>query len=280
MNKEKTTVTTEVAKKWLDRHTALLEATTRNQRNIRPRVVERYAQDMRAGKWLYGPMPIVIGPDGWIIDGQHRLAAVVSSGKAQDFDVVFGWVDPGGSKPKLIDVIDGNAPRSIACRLQINGVASSSLIVAILNSCVQICHSGNDGLVTVATAQTLLDKIGFQSEIDDVRRRFPMGNSGWLFGPLVWVNTFDKAAVQRFATGYFNMEASRGSPAHALMRWVRDAKTPHTDLKFRVACLCLAAEIEEKTVQLIRPSREPIDFLANMNKPLKLKVQAIAPSKR
>src|SRR5690606_25091996 len=49
------------------------------QRKIRGNVVSAYAEDMRAGKWSPNGASIVINADFDLVDGQHRLSAVVAS---------------------------------------------------------------------------------------------------------------------------------------------------------------------------------------------------------
>lgn len=64
-------VTPEIAKRWL----------TRNPRNrvARPATVARYARDMAAGKWHLDGSPIRFDATGTLLDGQHRLAAIIES---------------------------------------------------------------------------------------------------------------------------------------------------------------------------------------------------------
>lgn len=65
-------VTPDMAARWLGRN-------TRN-RVIRQVVVDRYARDMSSGMWRLDGNPIRFAPDGTLLDGQHRLAAVIKSG--------------------------------------------------------------------------------------------------------------------------------------------------------------------------------------------------------
>jgi hypothetical protein len=53
--------------------------TMKGNRNLRSRVVQRYAREMIAGKWLLNGEAIKVATDGRLIDGQHRLNAVVLS---------------------------------------------------------------------------------------------------------------------------------------------------------------------------------------------------------
>lgn len=59
-------------------------------RKLRPGIVEKYAADMKAGKWVKNPQPIMFYDDGTLADGQHRLWAVVESGATVAFLVVRG----------------------------------------------------------------------------------------------------------------------------------------------------------------------------------------------
>jgi hypothetical protein len=62
----------------------------RTQRRLREDVAARYARDMAAGHWdeWMPPDPICLGNDLDILNGQHRLRAVVLSGRAVEFWVM------------------------------------------------------------------------------------------------------------------------------------------------------------------------------------------------
>lgn len=63
---------------------AILDRMTGNRRRRRVQV-EALAADMREGRWVDTHEPIAMSVDGNLIDGQHRLAAVVASGVGQWF---------------------------------------------------------------------------------------------------------------------------------------------------------------------------------------------------
>lgn len=68
----------------------LLNDTNTQNRKLRAGVVEKYAADMKYGKWLKNPQPIMFYEDGVLADGQHRLWAVVESGATVPFFIVRG----------------------------------------------------------------------------------------------------------------------------------------------------------------------------------------------
>lgn len=58
--------------------TKLLARNTHNRTVSAPRV-RQYAADMRAGNWMFNGEAIKVSEDGQILDGQHRIRAVIDS---------------------------------------------------------------------------------------------------------------------------------------------------------------------------------------------------------
>jgi hypothetical protein len=77
------TVTPEKAAKYLEGNYA-------SNRNIRPKAVSVYADAMRRGEWRLTGDSIKFSEDGTLIDGQHRLAAIIEAGVSVEMVVVFG----------------------------------------------------------------------------------------------------------------------------------------------------------------------------------------------
>lgn len=97
-----------------------------NNRAVRSRVVTAYARDMVAGKWRMSGEAIKFSPDGALLDGQHRLHAVVEADVAVPMLVVRG-VDEAAQT-----VMDSGAARTAGDALKLIGEAShySSLAAA------------------------------------------------------------------------------------------------------------------------------------------------------
>ena len=66
----------------------MLERNTMN-RNISQLNVTRYANDMASGAWEQNGETIKIAEDGTILDGQHRLWAIIESGVTVTMIVVY-----------------------------------------------------------------------------------------------------------------------------------------------------------------------------------------------
>lgn len=66
------TITPKMAAEWLSKN--------HSNRSVSKQVIRQYASDMSNGKWLRSHQGILIGKNGNLIDGQHRLSAVVAAG--------------------------------------------------------------------------------------------------------------------------------------------------------------------------------------------------------
>jgi hypothetical protein len=75
-----------------------------NYRNLDKRKAEQYAKAMDRGEWGIFP-PICIGQAGDLQDGQHRMVAVIITGKGQWFTVV------SGIPASAVDHYDNGRPR-------------------------------------------------------------------------------------------------------------------------------------------------------------------------
>lgn len=103
----------------------LLLRNTKNQRTISEDAVERYAGDMITEDWIFNGAPVLISNKGELIDGQHRLSAIVASGTPQLLLVVHG-VDA-----EAMMTVDAGRKRSYADILYMRGVAHHTTVAAL-----------------------------------------------------------------------------------------------------------------------------------------------------
>jgi hypothetical protein len=68
-------VTPEMASKWLREN-------NENNRGIKTQVVKKYARDLLDGNWRVTHQCIAFDARGMLVDGQHRLSAIVLAGKS------------------------------------------------------------------------------------------------------------------------------------------------------------------------------------------------------
>jgi len=108
-----------------------LEANTTN-RPVSRSVVRSFAEAMQRGEWIVTHQGIAFDVNGVLIDGQHRLAAIVEADVPVDL-TVFTDVDDG-----TFDVLDTGKRRNAADVLAIEGEKSSTMLAAMVTNRVAI----------------------------------------------------------------------------------------------------------------------------------------------
>lgn len=110
------TVTPEHAERWLGRNV--------QNRNLRQSTVDVYARDMLAGNWMMTGEAVKFNRNGRLLDGQHRLAAVVQSGCSIPMLIVSGLADA------TQNVMDSGVKRTAADVLRIKGTPVAPAIAS------------------------------------------------------------------------------------------------------------------------------------------------------
>ncbi len=110
-------VTPEIAAKWLAKN-------VRN-RSLRKNRVKAFARDMSAGAWVFNPQPISFGTDDTLLDGQHRLSAIVVAGVAVEMAVWFGV--PLSARAGM-DLVEPRGLRDIAEISTLKAAISSAMM--------------------------------------------------------------------------------------------------------------------------------------------------------
>lgn len=120
---EEMLVTPEMAKEWL-------RANETNRRK-RPQAIEDDARDIITGNWAYNGETVKFSWDGFLLDGQHRLEAIVLAGKTNPAVlvktlVVFG-LDPESQK-----TMDRGIKRTAADMYGMSGHKNSPVLAAVI----------------------------------------------------------------------------------------------------------------------------------------------------
>jgi hypothetical protein len=103
----------------------LLERNTMN-RHVRDSRVKQYASDMRSGLWRQTGDTIKITAKGDLLDGQHRLWAVIESGVPTEFLIVEGLDE------EVMPAIDTGATRNLADVTRIAGYDNTATLATAL----------------------------------------------------------------------------------------------------------------------------------------------------
>lgn len=101
------TITPDMARYWLEEN--------RRNRPVKDMVVRRYAEAIKADQWEVNGGTIKFASNGDLLDGQHRLRAVIQSGIAIQSYIIRDLPH------KVFDIIDTGANRSISDVLALEG---------------------------------------------------------------------------------------------------------------------------------------------------------------
>ena len=132
MKTEVISITPEMAKEMLSKNNT--------NRRIRNRRVSLYADQMKKGNWHLTGQTITIAKDGTLLDGQHRLSAIIEAGVPVEFLVVSD-IDPAPT-------YDCGLPRSMTDRLYLSGINAPVHVlctngIAIVRFCMALEKYGN-----------------------------------------------------------------------------------------------------------------------------------------
>ena len=135
----KQTIPVTISMEWIDEERAqeLLKHQYGKQRSKYKANIDRFVDAMNADEWVEALcFPLFLDVDGELLDGQHRLTALVRTGSAMNFLVVSGL-------PKdAFTYIDQNKTRTLADALSIDGVTNHKLMVPTLKLLYSL-HAGH-----------------------------------------------------------------------------------------------------------------------------------------
>ena len=148
-------VTPAMAADWL--------ALNMHNRHARRNVLTGYAADMSDGHWQFNGDTIRFCEDGSLLDGQHRLAALI------DADITLPMIIVRGLAATSQETMDGGAKRKFGDVLKLRGESNSEHLSAILRR-VTLWEAGsrkseNNMQPTNAQMSATLDKYGWLRDI-------------------------------------------------------------------------------------------------------------------
>ena len=98
----------------------------KNNRQLRKNIVAYYAKQMREGQWMLNGEGIIFNEQGALVDGQHRLAAVIESGMNVNMLVVRN------ADKDSFATIDSGVSRKIQDTFYVKGIPNATGVVSII----------------------------------------------------------------------------------------------------------------------------------------------------
>ena len=108
-----------------------LKKNTRN-RPISKRTVDRYVDELVRGEWKLNGESVKFCDKGSLLDGQHRLSAIVTSGVSAEMVIVEGL------DASVFDTLDQNLSRTAAHTCAVVGIPNHQRVVSAL--CVILAY--------------------------------------------------------------------------------------------------------------------------------------------
>jgi hypothetical protein len=210
-------VTPEIAERWLAKNT--------HNRVVRPNVVDAYARDMAKGDWKLTGESIKWSVDQQLQDGQHRLLAIVKSGKTIQTFVTFNLPNDAQS------AMDSGAKRTAGDALNLDGEKYSALLASTIRLAIAIETGGyeNAGHYT-ATHAEIIDFLASRSGLREAAEFAGPIPTKTKVPPTVVAYTYWRLAQinQADAARFWNSAASKvglveGDPVIALTEKISDA---------------------------------------------------------
>lgn len=205
-------VTPSIAAEWLAQNV--------HNRRLSQQVVAAYAADMRNGDWQWNADTIKFANTGALLDGQHRLAAVVEA------DVVIRFLVARGLDPRAQDTVDNGRKRTFADVLKLRGERDPNQLASIARAVALAERAGQygdkAGVPTVAEMTRVLDRFPELREIAPASRGVAknvdipasvVGYAWWMFRQ---IDVEDAAYF--FARVGSDTDHAEGDPAYELRR--------------------------------------------------------------
>ncbi|WP_375263945.1 hypothetical protein, partial [Palleronia sp.] len=127
------------------------------QRHEEKRAVETYANAIRRDAWILNGLPIIFDENGRVIDGYHRLAAVVESGQT------IRTATARNVPSDVLHTVDQHRKRSFSGVLEGRGIPNTGTLVRLLGRMIRM----ENGIYGISSAQ-----IGW-SRLDQVLKANP-----------------------------------------------------------------------------------------------------------
>lgn len=261
----------------------ILKSKNPRNRSISNSRVAGYAADMARGHWPVNGEPIILDEDGNLIDGQHRLAAIVMCGKSIQLLVVRGV--PKEYKNGLMiltqDTIDRGSVRGVGQQLQMaHGFKNGNNVATTARGVAQFLTG--DHAIKLSTCQTLEVLKLYGRSIESVLAMIPITRLriGAVMTVLSLFHSIEPARSEDFIIKFVTLENLPAKhPALALHRWISENATGNGADRARTMKVSNSAVYHfhhGNSASKLYPSEEAYNWMLAQHKANARKIQAIA----
>lgn len=253
MKIEVKTITPEFAKDVLE---------NRNPRNreISDRLVNRFAREMRKGRWLTTHQGIAFDENDDLVDGQHRLQAVCVAGIPVKMLVATELpvgVTVAGLEIRTMDVIDTGKARTTAQQLKMShGIPNANIVSS---ACLAVYHFIRPGKGNYTTTDILFCEDMLREDLRAVIGKLSRSRwrTGFMVGPMSLYRSARPEKADKFMSEILLLEPTISSPARSFLKWFeRNHRGSNTGATTRVLAQCLRAYETGKQLEKVASDNE------------------------
>lgn len=249
-------ITPDMAKIFLEQNSS--------NRNIRTRKVEEYKKSMDKGFWRITGDGISLDPDGKLLDGQHRLHAIIDHGKPVTMAIISN-VTAG-----VQQYMDCGAPRRVADNLKMFDEHKNASMLVSLAKSLTLFDTGEFESLVIDEVRRLLKKYKDQITWFQANMTKELPRSAYFYAPFLWLHKngyADEASM--FLDEMVTLEGlTRGSPVIALTKTLEKKKGNSTRQGLKPLAIAmytfnaLRAYCEEESLQTknLMPSSKGFDY--------------------
>lgn len=244
-------VTPEIAQKLLKKNIG--------NRDVRPGMVKRFAQDIEAGHWLANGQPIHITKGSIFGNGQHRLQAIIETGQTLRMLVVEGLTEDA------LDTIDEGNRKTPSDRLKRRGVKRYKLVSASLNAIRIVTNTRKP--IGVRDFWGLYSQ--YKSSFDWACKSVPEGHPAtWssTYGALVFAHHAHPTKVAMFFADALKVrDREGGDPVGQFLRVIENVQFEKNDYNTRIqtsrrVLACIKAYVQGDLITKVLGTKEAVDF--------------------
>lgn len=158
----KEVITPDIAADWLNAND--------HNRKLSDYNVKRLAETIRRDEWEENGETIKISKDAKVLDGQHRLAAIVVANKA--ITTLVAWNVPD----EYFDTIDIGRPRRMNDMLYIRGETSERTLASALTMLYRYKNRGNFNQIVASATPTPTELFNLLDKYPEIRESASIGN--------------------------------------------------------------------------------------------------------
>lgn len=218
---------------------SLIEHRNNSNRDVTLGRVEQYAEDIRRGAWIVNGEAIKVSRDGEVLDGQHRLLAVLQA------DAPITSVLITGLPPEAQESMDQGRPRTFADVLKLRGEKDYNVLAAAVRIVATYERSGIPlpGYVFSPSNQQLSASLKRNPGIRDSRMFANRTRQPWLNVSVVTaLHHLFSAASEPDATAFFEqllaeeyVDTAIATLRARLLSEYHDIEHPRTHVRTRIA---------------------------------------------